>query len=149
VGATELAQQILDFHQQYRPMRIVVEMIVYQEALADVLTLLAREQNVTEALPIYKHKTGSKVKKESRILALEPFFKKGLFYWHPPSQQDFKDEYMNFPQTKLRDLLDALSFQKDLWERLASRTEEGGGRIQEWKSREKSRMLRIREGYSR
>lgn len=120
VGATELAERMLDEMVRWKSAYLVFESVAYQEALADVLALCARQRRITGRLPIYEHRTGGLQRKEVRILGLEPFFNKGLFYVHTPSQQDFLDEYRGFPHTKLRDMLDALSFQKELWERLAT-----------------------------
>ena len=149
VGATDLAQQIIDFYQRYKPYRIVIESVAYQIALAEVLELLCKQQNITGNLPIYEHKTGSQTRKTLRIRGLEPYFKKGLFYYHK-NQSEFYNEYCNFPNVKHRDLLDALSFQPELWERLANRDpNRSGGMIQEWKSRSTTQINRIRESFSR
>jgi len=121
VGATGLAERIMAFYLKYKAAYIVIEAVAYQEALGDVMELLAKQYNVPGRLPIYEHRTGGANKKDARIRGMEPYFRKGFFYVNKATQQDFMDEYRGFPFTKLRDSLDALSFQKDMWERLATR----------------------------
>lgn len=125
VGATGLATKIIEKYRQYNAGYIIIESVAYQEALGDVMELLAKQWSIPGRLPIYEHKTGGAIKKDARIKGMEPYFRKGFFYVHKSTQQDFLDEYRGFPYTKLRDMLDALSFQKDFWERLATR-ERGG-----------------------
>ena len=149
VGATDLAQQIIEFHHRYNPYRIVIETVVYQQALCDVLELIAKQQNVSGALPIYEHKTGSQTRKDIRIRGLEPYFKKGLFYYHK-SQTEFYNEYCNFPNIKFRDILDALSFQRDVWERLANRSPgREGGMLQEWANKSRMQAQKVRNSLGR
>ena len=149
VGATDLAQQIIDFYLRYNPYRIVIETVAYQGALIEVLDLLCAQQQVKGNLPIYEHRTGSQSRKDIRIRGLEPYFKKGLFYYHK-AQTEFYNEYCNFPNIKNRDLLDALSFQRDVWEKLANRDpNRSGGMIQEWQSRGKSQIDKIRQSFKK
>ena len=149
VGATDLAQQIIEYYNKFAPYRIVIESVAYQIAIAEVLELLCKQQNISGHLPIYEHKTGSQVRKDIRIRGLEPYFRKGLFYYHK-SQTDFYDEYCNFPNIRFRDILDALSFQRDVWERLASRDpNRKSGIIQEWASRSHKQANKVRASLGR
>jgi hypothetical protein len=94
--------------------------VAYQMALAEVITLLAEKHNVGP-LPIYEFKAGGNAQKPIRIAGLEPYFRRGLFYYHPRSQYNFLEEYLNFsPEiaSRLVDILDALSFQVQSWEQL-------------------------------
>jgi predicted phage terminase large subunit-like protein len=145
VGATDLAARVLETYREYNANRIVIETVAYQEALAEIITLLAQQAGM-EQLPIAEHKTGSDHKKRIRILGLEPYFRKGLFYWNAKTQSNFFDEYISYPHVKHKDILDALSFQKDVWERLLTkgRTGRDGGILREWKQRDNERAMRIR-----
>ena len=148
---TELATQILQFYQRYNPIRIIIEDVAYQTALAEILILIAQDFNVHQ-LPIYTFKTGSQEKKFNRIAGLEPYFRKGLFYYHPKSQVAFVDEYTKFNPSignRTVDILDALSFQKEAWEHLGFlANEERSSSNPEWRRREKAAQNRIREYYS-
>lgn len=154
VGATELAERMLDDYKRFNSAYLVIESVAYQEALADVLHLLAQQRKLPGRLPIYEHKTGGQQRKEARILGLEPYFSKGFFYANYASQQDFLDEYRGFPHIKLRDMLDALSFQKELWERLATRAAEaddfaGNPLARGRKIQQAARASKIRARYAR
>ncbi len=61
-----------------------------------------------------------------RIYGLEHYFKRGLFFYHP-TQYKFFNEYVSFPRAILRDILDAISFQVDEWEKVFSIQHSTGG----------------------
>jgi phage terminase large subunit-like protein len=150
VGATGLAEKIMEYYTQYKASYIVIEAVAYQEALGDVLELLAKQYHVAGRLPIYEHKTGGNMKKDVRIKGMEPYFRKGFFYVHKSSQQDFLDEYRGFPYVKLRDMLDALSFQKELWERLATRdSAREPNAVKNRRQQEKVKVSALKDRYSR
>jgi predicted phage terminase large subunit-like protein len=148
---TDLGAKILELNQRWKPTHIVIEKVGYQEALADVMELLAREKGMQGRLPIYEHATTSEQRKEVRINGLEPWFRKGLFYVDPTTQHSFIEEYTHYPYAQLRDQLDALSFQKDLWERLAQRDGERGdpGGQSDWHAKQRVQADRIRERMGR
>lgn len=152
VSPTDLAHQILTFYQRYRASSIVIESVGYQEALGDVLEMLAKnEYGIRERLPIHEHVTGSTHKKEVRIRGLEPYFRRGLFYYHHTSEA-FIRQYQGFPHIKLRDLLDALSFQREQWERLALHGETDdfrGGMVGKRSAAIKRQVNRIKDRYAR
>ena len=60
-----------------------------------------------------------------RIYGLEHYFKRGIFYKHRHHAK-FLQEYVAFPRAILRDILDALSFQKDEWESLFTMVHRAG-----------------------
>lgn len=151
VGATDLAQRVINFTKTYSPHRIIIETVAYQGALKDVLELLAGQQQLPMSMfPLADFRPGPQDKKDVRIFGLEPWFRKGLFYFCPKTSQDFYQEYVNFPNTKLRDVLDALSMQRDQWEALNSAGRSGQGtRLHHIKASEKGRIDKIRNHYSR
>ena len=150
VGATGLAERIMGFYAQYKASYIVIEAVAYQEALGDVMELLAKQYHIPGRLPIYEHKTGGETKKDIRIRGMEPYFRKGFFYVNKSTQQDFLDEYRGFPYTKLKDMLDALSFQKDLWERLATRDSAREPTVvRDRRMQQKAKASAIKDRYSR
>lgn len=150
VGATELATKVLDAYKRYKSAYIVPEAVGYQEALGDVLEMLAKEANIPGRLPIYEHRTGSDQKKDTRILGLEPYFRKGFMYVNKPTAQDFLREYRGFPHLKLRDQMDALAFQKELWERLATRdAARHSTAIGEMQAKVRAQKKRIHDRYAR
>lgn len=151
VGATDLAQRVIGFTKQYSPHRIIIETVAYQGALKEVLELLAQQQKLPMAMfPLADFRPGPQDKKDVRIFGLEPYFRKGIFYYCERLQNDFFAEYSNFPNTRTRDVLDALAMQRDWWERLsAANGGNQGTRLHNMKQAEKHRMDKIRDHYSR
>lgn len=148
---TDLANKVLELYQRYRPIRVIIEDVAYQTALAEILILLGQEANMGQ-LPIYTFKTGSMERKFNRIAGLEPYFRKGLFYYHPKTMTAFFDEYIHFNPSignKTVDLLDALSFQREAWEHLGFLgNSDGGSRLPGWDEKQKIQQQRIREYHS-
>jgi hypothetical protein len=116
VNVDEIAKRVVAFALKYRPHKIFVETIVAQIAVADAIRRVGREMGLGE-LPIEEVRSHGAQRKDWRIFSLEPYFAKRTFYVHK-SQHNFKDEYSSFPLGKLRDVLDAISFQRDAWERV-------------------------------
>lgn len=151
---TEVAQRIIEFYKQYRPTRVIIESVAYQMALAEILKLLAKEQNLGQ-VPIYEYHSGADRKGKMRIAGLEPYFRKGLFYYHPKSQHEFFDEYTNFSPAignRTVDILDAIAFQKETWEMLQMLSTEPGTKILtgvEWRLRSKAAADKIRQRFRR
>lgn len=120
LGVYDLAYRVVDFYARYRPQKIFVETITYQKALKEVLSMVARERGVPSLIgAIEEISSHSGKSKDYRIYGLEPFFKKGTFYCHK-SQSRFLEEYTGFPMSPLRDVIDAISFQKNDWDRVGS-----------------------------
>ncbi len=64
-------------------------------ALKEILRLLESKYK-TGHLPIYGHKSGGRNRKPIAIAGLEPYFRRGFFYYHPKSQDNFLEEYLEF-----------------------------------------------------
>lgn len=115
VGEEEIASVTLDFLQQYNCTKIFVETIVAQIVIANAIRRVAKDRGIANP-PIEEIASHGDTRKQWRIYALEPYFRRGRFYIHR-SHQNFFQEFVGFPRTALRDVLDAISFQKDEWER--------------------------------
>lgn len=117
LGVFELAHKVVDLYIRYKPRKIFIETVVYQRAFAQVLAQTARDRGVPHLLgAIEEIRSHGKQSKDLRIYALEPFFKRGNFYSNKRNS-NFLEEYLSFPRGDLRDVLDALSFQVNDWER--------------------------------
>ena len=123
----DIAAKVLDFYLRYKPKKIFVETIVAQVAVANAIRRRFREEGLRDP-PIEEIRSHGVQKKVMRIFGMEHYFKRGLFYYHP-SQTKFFNEYVAFPRAILRDLLDALSFQVQEWERVFTLTHVAGDRI--------------------
>ena len=86
-----------------------------QAAVAEVVRRMAREKGLPN-IPVEEIASHGRQKKESRIYGLEPYFRRKQFYILA-EHENFLSEYQHFPRGILRDVLDALSFQRDVWER--------------------------------
>ena len=120
----DIAAKVLDFTLRYKPKKIFIETIVAQVAVANAVRRRFREEGLPEP-PIEEIRSHGQKGKVMRIFGLEHFFKRGLFYYHV-SQTRFFNEYVSFPRAILRDLLDAISFQVEEWERVFTMTHAQG-----------------------
>jgi phage terminase large subunit-like protein len=139
LGVYDIANKVIDFYLKYKPRTIFLETIVAQVALAEIIRRLAKERNLPN-VPIEEIASHGRQKKESRIYGLEPYFRRKQFYIDR-AHENFLQEYRAFPRGILRDLLDALSFQRDQWERTFSTADDNDSRIRE---RHETAIARLR-----
>lgn len=104
-------KDIVECCRRYKVRKLILE----QEAQQRAFNKQVREalQAAGVLVSIEEISSGGK-SKEARIIALEPYFEKGLFY-ADRNQSDFWDEYDAFPRSKHNDLLDALAKQVRFW----------------------------------
>lgn len=118
LGVNDIAQKVAGFCLQYKVSKVFVETIVAQITVADAIRKALEESHLPyiqiEEIPSHQGQ-----KKTMRILGMEPFFKTGHFFYQPHRHTKFVGEYIAFPRSGLRDVLDALSFQRAEWERLS------------------------------
>ena len=111
-----IANKVLEFFLEYNPNKIFVETIVAQVAVANAIRRSLRANGINFD-PIEEIKSHGNASKQMRIYGLQNYFKRGNFYINKVHTK-FTQEYSAFPRGALRDLLDALAFQKDEWERV-------------------------------
>jgi hypothetical protein len=141
LGMFDLAHRVTDSYIRYKPRYIFIETIAYQRAFKEALAQVARERGCPELMgAVQEIKSHAGKSKDFRIYGLEPYFKRRTFHVHR-SHRNFLYEYSSFPRAKLRDVLDALSFQKDAWERMAANT---GNQRQTLASRDAVAIERMR-----
>lgn len=146
LGMFDLAHRVADSYMRYRPRYVFVEAIAYQRAFKEALAQVARERGCPEMMgAVQEIKSHAGKSKDFRIYGLEPYFKRRTFHVHS-SHRNFLYEYGAFPRAKLRDVLDALSFQKDAWERMAANTGPGRNDIA---ARDAAAMERMRRSLGR
>lgn len=120
-----IAAKAVEFYTRYKPQNITVETIVAQVAVANAIKRRFRELGLGEP-PMTEIPGWGKQRKEMRIYGLEGYVKRGLLYVHR-SQVNFLREYLSFPRGILRDILDALAFQVEDWEKVFDLTHYSGG----------------------
>jgi uncharacterized protein (UPF0297 family) len=147
VGEDDIAQIVIDFFKRYKPKKIFIETIVAQIVVANTIRRVAREQGIQIDQFIEEVRSHGQTKKEWRILSLEPTFKRGRFYTHK-THVNFRQEYVSFPRSSLKDVLDALSFQTDEWSTLETMMNPARGPHAE-KNRiaEQSAIQRVRNAF--
>lgn len=146
----DIAAQVVEFYLRYKPQKIFVETIVAQVAVANAIRRRFREEGLGEP-PLEELRSHGQKSKTMRIYGLEHYFKRGLFWIHR-SHQKFLHEYQTFPRGELRDILDAISFQKNEWERLFMMGHHlGGGSLNPEQRREMDRagLERVRNAFRR
>lgn len=111
-----IANKVLEFFLEYQPQKIFVETIVAQVAVANAIRRYLRKYNIAYD-PIEEIRSHGKNSKNMRIYGLQNYFKRGIFYIHK-NHTKFTQEYVSFPRGSLRDILDAITFQKDTWEKI-------------------------------
>lgn len=150
----DIAAQVVAFYLRYRNYgcdvsRIFVETIVAQVAVANAIRRRFREEGLGDP-PIEEIRSHGQKGKVMRIYGLEHYFKRGVFYYHK-NMFKFFQEYVAFPRAILRDLLDAISFQRDEWERIFTMQHATGGRVtpEAVRARDASARERIRRAWGR
>lgn len=105
--------KILEFVSRYHPRRVYVEIAGQQLAFYELLRRIAKERNVTVSLDTVEPEGEAK---EARVLGLEPYFQRGQV-WMGRGQafMELRTQYSEFPRSRRRDLLDALSYGPKKW----------------------------------
>lgn len=111
-----IAQKVFEFFLEYNPQKIFVETVVAQVAVANAIRRTLRENGITYD-PIEEIRSHGRQSKHMRIFGLQNYFKRGSFYLNK-SHTKFTQEYTAFPRGAMRDILDAIAFQKDEWEKI-------------------------------
>ena len=145
----DIAAKVVDFYRRYKPQKIFVETIVAQVAVANAIRRRFREEKLGEP-PIEEIRSHGVSNKVMRIFGLEHYFKRGIFYYHPNHRRFFQ-EYIAFPRAILRDVLDAISFQKDTWESVFTMTHFHGTPMtkESIATRDAQGLARVKEAWSR
>ncbi len=94
-----------------RPHKVGVESVAYQKALKFFIDKFSIEEGLF--LNVVEMKTGA-TSKDARIRGLIPYFGAGCVYVRE-DQHEFLDEYESYPQSKFRDILDALAHGPSIW----------------------------------
>ena len=98
-------QKIIDIYERYRPKRMKIETVAYQEALRSATRALMLEKNLY--IPGLEKGVKPRNRKSERLLSLVPAFAKGEFYFR---SQDLtaQQEFLSYPRGKNDDIMDAV-----------------------------------------
>lgn len=101
-------QQILTLAQTHKVRKVAIEQAGQQVVFIDQVRRLLQDAKIMVSLESVTHDNKHK---DDRILALEPYFQRGLLYiGGGPGFTEFRTQYTQFPRTTRRDLLDALAY---------------------------------------
>jgi predicted phage terminase large subunit-like protein len=97
--------KIIEMFKKYKPRRIKIETVGYQEALRTAVREIMREEDLF--IPGLEKGVKPRTRKSERLLSLVPMFAKGSFYWRPQDLEPQK-EFMAYPKGKHDDVMDAI-----------------------------------------
>ena len=138
----------VDFYIRFQPEKIKIETIAGQAALVEPIQRTA-EERIGHELPLDEI-TQQKKKKELRIYGMEHYFKSGRFYVQQGGATRFRAEYSSFPVGQMRDLLDAIAFQVEEWEKHFRRISQSkGGRGRQQRAADQRRQDNFRKHMSK
>lgn len=107
---TEVVQICAQHHRAFNTDKIGIEVVYYQKAILEEFKRFYEATGIL--LPVHGYNRDTKVTKEARIRGLQPLAANG----HLHIRDDMKElieEYEDYPMSRTRDILDALSDQ--LW----------------------------------
>ena len=105
ISPAEQPQKLIEVFKKYRPRRMKIETVGYQEALRTAV----RELMLKESLFIPGLEKGVKPRnrKSERLLSLVPLFAKGTFFFRP-QDNIAQQEFLSYPRGKHDDVMDAI-----------------------------------------
>ena len=102
-----LAEAIIDYFKIYKPEKVRIESVGYQEMLREYVRTRCEEKNIfISGLEIKEIPRSSK---SVRLETMEPYFAQDKFYMRK-DMQELKDELLLYPRGKHDDLLDGLYY---------------------------------------
>lgn len=111
----EMIDRLFELDEQYNPESIGIESVAYQRILKPVIEAEAERRNRWLNIVEFKPDTGTR--KENRIYGkLHPVFKRAQYWVNPDLHEEWLDEFRQFPNGQVCDLLDATAYGDEQWE---------------------------------
>ena len=105
ISPAKQPQKIIDVYKKFRPRRVKVETVGYQEALRTAVREIMREEQLY--IPGLESGVKPRNSKSERLLSLVPLFAKGAFYFKP-EHMIAQQEFLSYPKGKHDDIMDAI-----------------------------------------
>jgi predicted phage terminase large subunit-like protein len=105
ISPAEQPKILIDTFKKYRPRRMKVETVGYQEALRVAVRDLMREEELY--IPGLESGVKPRNSKSERLLSLVPLFAKKQFYFRPQDIEP-QQEFLSYPKGKHDDVMDAV-----------------------------------------
>ena len=105
ISPAEQPKLIINTYKKFKPRRIKIETVGYQEALRTAVRELMKEESLY--IPGLESGVKPRNSKSERLLSLVPLFAKGTFYFRP---EDIKaqQEFLSYPKGKHDDIMDSI-----------------------------------------
>tara|TARA_R100001594_G_scaffold3754_7_gene13855 strand:- start:1311 stop:2813 length:1503 start_codon:yes stop_codon:yes gene_type:complete len=105
ISPAEQPDKIIETYKKFKPRRIKVETVGYQEALRTAVRELMKEEQLY--IPGLEAGVKPRNSKSERLLSLVPLFAKGTFYFRPEDTHA-QGEFLSYPKGKHDDIMDAI-----------------------------------------
>jgi predicted phage terminase large subunit-like protein len=105
VSPAQQPQLILDKYLEFKPRRVKIETVAYQEALRDGVRALMAEKGVY--IPGLEAGVKPRNPKSERLLSLVPLFASGRFFFRP-QDIEAQGEFLSYPKGKHDDVMDGI-----------------------------------------
>ena len=105
ISPAEQPQILIDKFKKYRPRRMKVETVGYQEALRVAVRDLMREENLY--IPGLESGVKPRNSKSERLMSLVPMFARKQFHFRP-EDIEAQQEFLSYPKGKHDDIMDAV-----------------------------------------
>ena len=102
-----LAESIIEYFKIYKPEKVRIESVGYQEMLREYVKKRCDEANMF--IPGLEIKESPRNSKSMRLETMEPYFAQNKFYMQK-DMMALKDELLLYPRGKHDDLLDGLYY---------------------------------------
>ena len=96
---------IIRQYKKYKPKRMKIETVAYQEALRSAVRKQMQEQNLY--IPGLEKGVKPRTRKSERLLSMVPLLAKKQFYFRP-QDIDAQAEFLSYPRGKHDDVMDAI-----------------------------------------
>ena len=96
---------IINTYKKYRPRRMKIETVGYQEALRTACREIMQKEGLY--IPGLEKGVKPRNRKSERLLSLVPLFAKGTFFWRTQDLEGQK-EFLSYPRGKHDDIMDAI-----------------------------------------
>ena len=105
ISPAEQPDVIIQTYKKYRPRRMKIETVGYQEALRTAVRELMKKDMLY--IPGLEKGVKPRNRKSERLLSLVPMFAKKQFYWRPEDLIG-QQEFLSYPRGKHDDVMDAV-----------------------------------------
>jgi len=105
ISPAEQPAKLIEVFKKYRPRRMMIETVGYQEALRTAVRELMLKENVY--IPGLEKGVKPRNRKSERLLSLVPLFAKGTFFFRPQDNIP-QQEFLSYPKGKHDDVMDAI-----------------------------------------